>query len=523
MEEISISLQNVSKKYRLFNSPQERLKEALHPFNKKYHREFWALKDISLEVKKGSTIGIVGRNGSGKSTLLHIICSILKPTTGTVAVKAKISSLLALGSGYNFEFTGRQNVLLNAAIIGLSREEIKIRMPEIEAFADIGEFIDQPMKIYSSGMFLRLAFAAAINVEPDILVIDEVLAVGDAKFQHKCYQKFIDLQNKGTTIVLVTHDSSVIVKHCDYAILLEKGKIIERGDPKLIDNCYSDLLFGSQKSEYVAVPELIEENYHGFNILRYRKKYIALSLSLGSFDLTQVEEETLNEYANVDKYVSGISLKEVKQLVDQLICKNQPANIHLAIANDKFNNKERDPLQDALSQFIEHNANFDNSVNRRSYNKNEYRYGDRKAEIVDYMIISSDSYDPAVIKSGDKINIYVKVKFNSNIDFPVFGFAIKTIDGVTVYGSNTSFQNNTIPSVGKSEIIIFHLFINMSVNAGDYFLHIGMGEEKQGMHQIVDSRADFIHLKIVEEQYYDGFVKLESKIEEFYRSRLLNN
>jgi lipopolysaccharide transport system ATP-binding protein len=179
MPEIAISLKNISKKYRLFNSPQDRFWEALHPFNKKYHKEFWALKDVSFDVLKGQTVGIIGRNGSGKSTILQILCSILRPTSGEVTVNGRVSALLELGSGFNPEFTGRQNVMMKGMIMGFSEAEMRNRFPEIEAFADIGEFIDQPMKIYSSGMSVRLAFATAINVDPDILVIDEALAVGD--------------------------------------------------------------------------------------------------------------------------------------------------------------------------------------------------------------------------------------------------------------------------------------------------------------------------------------------------------
>jgi len=243
MESVAISVENVSKKFRLFKSHKERLLEALHPFNKKYHREFWALRDISFNVPKGITIGIIGRNGSGKSTLLKVICSILKPTSGVVKTNGKISSLLSFGAGFNPRFTGRDNVLMNGVLMGFSAEEMKKRLPVIEAFADIGEFINQPVKIYSSGMFVRLAFAAAINVDPDILVMDEVLAVGDAKFRRKCFQKFDDFQQAGKTIVLVTHAQEVLVRHCSYAVLLEKGRSLMQGDPKDVSNRYNELLF----------------------------------------------------------------------------------------------------------------------------------------------------------------------------------------------------------------------------------------------------------------------------------------
>ncbi len=245
---IAISVQNVSKKYKLYGSQGERFWEALHPFNKTYHREFWALKDISFDVHKGMTLGIIGRNGSGKSTLLQIICSILQPTSGAVTVDGRISALLELGAGFNQEFTGQQNVLMNGRVAGFSKVEMQKRIPLIEAFADIGEFFFQPVKTYSTGMFVRLAFAAAINVDPEILIVDEALAVGDARFQHKCYQKFLEFQEAGKTIILVTHDRQAIAKHCSSAVLLEEGKIVECGDPNDVINHYDELLFGLQPS-----------------------------------------------------------------------------------------------------------------------------------------------------------------------------------------------------------------------------------------------------------------------------------
>lgn len=236
----AIQVRGLSKKYRLFASPAERLKEALHPFRKRYHREFWALRDIDLTVAPGQTMGIIGRNGSGKSTLLQIICGVLQPTAGQVQVDGRVSALLELGAGFNPDFTGRENVYLNGAIMGYTREEMRDRMPLIEEFAGIGEFIDQPVKTYSSGMFVRLAFAAAINVDPDILVVDEALAVGDVKFQHKCYEQLHALRDKGVTVLFVTHDTRIVSKHCKHAVLLDGGRIVAAGYPQDVVHAYLD-------------------------------------------------------------------------------------------------------------------------------------------------------------------------------------------------------------------------------------------------------------------------------------------
>ncbi|MBN1788438.1 MAG: ABC transporter ATP-binding protein [Sedimentisphaerales bacterium] len=255
MNPVAVSIKDISKKFRLFNSPKERFLEALHPFNKKYHREFWALRDINFNVQRGATVGIVGRNGSGKSTLLQIIYSVLRPTSGTVETDGRMSALLELGAGFSPEFTGRNNVMMNGTMMGFSAEEMKKRMPVIEAFADIGEFIDQPVKIYSSGMFVRLAFAAAINVDPDILIVDEALAVGDVKFQHKCFQKFEEFQKSGKTIIFVTHDMNAVVRHCDSAVLLNEGRLVQTGKPKDVMNRYMDILESRNSRSRAAVVE----------------------------------------------------------------------------------------------------------------------------------------------------------------------------------------------------------------------------------------------------------------------------
>lgn len=256
---IAISVRNLSKKYQLYETPKQRLKEALHPFRKKYHHDFWALRDVSFEVKCGEILGIIGRNGSGKSTLLQIICGTLTPTQGDVNINGRVSALLELGAGFNPEFTGRDNVYMNAAIIGLSHQEIDARFEDITSFADIGDFIDQPVKIYSSGMYVRLAFAVAINVSPDILVIDEALSVGDVKFQRKCYSKIEEFRKSGKTILFVSHSTDSIVTLCDRAILLDHGQLVEQGEPKYITNLYLEKLFGHKINSKATDSEETQE------------------------------------------------------------------------------------------------------------------------------------------------------------------------------------------------------------------------------------------------------------------------
>ena len=242
MSEIAISLKNVSKCYKRYDRPIDRLNELLLPGKSKAN-EFWAVRDISLEVPKGQTLGIVGRNGSGKSTLLQIIAGTLMSTAGELKVNGRISALLELGSGFNPEFTGRQNVFFNGRLLGLDQKEIEAKFDEIVAFADIGDFIEQPVKTYSSGMFVRLAFAVATSVDPDILIVDEALAVGDEAFQRKCFARIKAIQERGGTILFVSHSAAAVIELCELAILIDHGELLLVGKPKLVTSNYHKLTY----------------------------------------------------------------------------------------------------------------------------------------------------------------------------------------------------------------------------------------------------------------------------------------
>lgn len=252
--DFAIRVQNVSKCYQIYDRPRDRLKQFFFPrlqrllgkTPKHYFREFWALKNVSFEIKKGQTVGIIGRNGSGKSTLLQIICGTSSPTSGLMETNGRIAALLELGSGFNPEFTGRENVYMNAAVLGLSKEETDARYGDIETFADIGDFIEQPVKSYSSGMVVRLAFAVAINVAPDILVVDEALSVGDELFQRKCFSRIEAIKKSGATILFVSHSGAAIIELCDHAILLDKGDKLMDGAPKIIVGRYQRLLYAPE-------------------------------------------------------------------------------------------------------------------------------------------------------------------------------------------------------------------------------------------------------------------------------------
>ena len=269
--EIAISVKHVSKCFHIYDRPQDRLKQSLlpkfskwlHRPEKAYFREFWAGRDISFNVNKGETVGIIGRNGSGKSTLLQMITGTLMPTAGEIETHGRIAALLELGSGFNPEFSGRDNVYMNAALLGLTKTEITERFDDIVRFADIGDFIDEPVKTYSSGMMVRLAFAVQSQVDPDILIVDEALAVGDAKFQAKCFDRLKKLKENGTSILLVTHSSEQIVTHCDRALLLEKGHMLALDTPRTVVNKYLDLLFSKDDPPAKPKPAAAEPSSDG--------------------------------------------------------------------------------------------------------------------------------------------------------------------------------------------------------------------------------------------------------------------
>ena len=267
--EYAIKVSGVSKMYKLYKRNRDRIADSLGLSRKKLYEEHYALNDINFEIKTGESVGIIGTNGAGKSTILKIITGVLKPTTGTLDINGRISALLELGAGFNQEYTGIENIYLNGTMLGYSREEIDEKMDDILSFADIGEFVYQPVKTYSSGMFVRLAFAVAINIDPEILIVDEALSVGDVFFQAKCYKKFEEFKKQGKTILFVSHDLSSIRKYCDRVILFNKGHKLAEGNPKDMIDLYKKILTGSdkdiEKAEKLGVDALTDTTNDSFD------------------------------------------------------------------------------------------------------------------------------------------------------------------------------------------------------------------------------------------------------------------
>ncbi|MCI5874724.1 MAG: ABC transporter ATP-binding protein [Clostridiales bacterium] len=298
MDNIAIKVEDVSKVYKLYNKPSERLVDALGIAKKNRFKEHRALDRVSFEVKKGETIGIIGTNGSGKSTILKIITGVLSQTSGNVEISGRISALLELGAGFNMEYTGIENVYLNGMMMGFTNEEMDERLPEILKFADIGDFVNQPCKTYSSGMFVRLAFAVAINIDPEILIVDEALSVGDAFFQAKCYKKFDDFKAQGKTIIFVSHDISSVAKYCDRVILLNKGVKLSEGKPKETIDLYKKVLLNQDQN--ITSGQVLAEKKEAADTHLWKNNY-ELNPDVNEYGTGEAE---IIDFAVVDEYGS---------------------------------------------------------------------------------------------------------------------------------------------------------------------------------------------------------------------------
>ncbi|MBO0470848.1 ABC transporter ATP-binding protein [Enterococcus sp. DIV0242_7C1] len=315
MAEYAIDIQNITKTYNMYKKPSDRFKEALNPLKKSYHDLFYALKDVTMQIEKGEMIGFVGENGSGKSTILKIITGVLTPTSGTMKIDGKISALLELGSGFNPEYSGYENIFLNGMVLGFSREEMEERVDDVIQFADIGDHLYQPVKTYSSGMFVRLAFAVAINVDPDILIVDEALAVGDLEFQLKCMEKFTEIKNSGKTILFVSHDVNSIRRFCDRTFWLKNGEIVESGDTMDVTTNYENFL--KKKSIKTVDREKTIQNEETVPDIIEIEKATLLNSALEPLDIVTQDEKVILkiEYTvkndTIKSPVCGVAIRTV--------------------------------------------------------------------------------------------------------------------------------------------------------------------------------------------------------------------
>ena len=347
-DDIAIKVNNVSTLYKLYDKPSDRLKESLGLTKKKLYKEHYALHNVDMEIKKGECVGIIGTNGAGKSTILKIITGVLNPTEGDVQVNGRISALLELGAGFNMEYTGIENVYINGTMIGFTREEIDAKLDDILSFADIGDFVYQPVKTYSSGMFVRLAFAVAINIDPEILIVDEALSVGDVFFQAKCFHKFEEFKAKGKTILFVSHALPTISKYCDRAILLNKGKKIAEDEPKPIIDLYNKLLVNNYSEE--EIKKELELSKHDGDIqveneIIQKQKQMDMHAEHTDDVENWKDKMYVNpkavEYGNKDAEIVDFCIINSKGEITNTIDKDEKYGVRMKV---HFNKKIQDPI-----------------------------------------------------------------------------------------------------------------------------------------------------------------------------------
>ncbi|MCK5536250.1 MAG: ABC transporter ATP-binding protein [Bacteroidales bacterium] len=349
--DIAIKVKNLSKIYHLYNNPQDRVKEALNPFKKSYHHDFYAMDDVSFEIKKGETVGIIGKNGAGKSTLLKMITGVLSPSSGSVEIDGKIASLLELGAGFNPEMTGLENIYLNGTLMGFTKKEMDTKVDAIFEFADIGEFIYQPVKTYSSGMFARLAFSLSIAVEPDILIVDEVLSVGDMRFQQKCF-RFFESFKKNHTLIYVSHDMNSVLNLCDKAIWINNGTLISEGIPKDVSEQYiqdyyendevinqsitSNSQNFSKETIYTSATDWIEKNTIKISSFENVSDFGSKSVEIIDVEFLNKDSEYISEIngdEDVELCITAVSKIDVNNPAFGIMIKNYNGQIILDMSS----------------------------------------------------------------------------------------------------------------------------------------------------------------------------------------------
>lgn len=426
---ISISVKNVGKAYKQYSSKWGRIAEKFIPGKPSLHKKKWVLKDITFEIEAGDSIGIVGVNGAGKSTLLKLLTGTTIPTTGEIHINGKVAALLELGMGFHPDFTGRQNVFMSGLLMGHKRHDIEELIKEIEDFAEIGEYIDQPVRVYSSGMQMRLAFAVATASRPDILIVDEALSVGDVKFQAKCFERISKYRKAGTTLLLVSHSASDIVKHCNHAIFLKDGNIESIGSSRDVTNRYLDELFGKKR--------------------------------------TKVDVENVS------------------------IVKETSTDIVNAESEDVY-------------------------ATRPGYRKEEHRWGQGGAKIIDFEVKSNGVSYPSLIESKTTTDFYMKVLFEKDYESVVPGFLIKSLEGLFLYGTNSflASEGRESISVHAGEIKVFKFSFPVNLNVGSYLVSLGISSGKPPADvEPLDRRYDSVILNISRTMEFWGIVDFKSQFE----------
>ena len=472
-----ISVDQVSKVYRLYDKPIDRLLESISLRKKSYHKDFYALRDISFSVGRGEAVGIIGTNGSGKSTMLKIITGVLSATTGKVESRGSICALLELGAGFNQDYTGIENIYMNGTMMGFSKAEMDEKLPAILEFADIGDFVYQPVKSYSSGMFVRLAFALYISIDPEVLIVDEALSVGDVFFQAKCYHRMDELKRKGTTILMVTHDLGSVMKYCDRVVLFHKGEKVGEGLPGQMVDKYKKILAGKDPH---AEQFMEEQNFLG-NV-DDRRSGTAKARSGGASD-------------KADK--TGAATAGTAGTTEK--------NVGTGIASGTA-----EPTSPKSGQSSQKPVGF--MKDHLTLNPSSQQYGNGKAEILDFGVLDKDGRPSNVLLKGEEFSIKERIVFHDNIAAPIFTFTIKDKRGMDLSGTNTLFEGKEIPAVKKGDEYYCTFTQRMNLQGGEYLLSISCTGFEEGEHTVYDRKYDITSITVLSNKNTVGIYDMESEV-----------
>ena len=487
--DVAIKIEHLYKNYKMFARKKDRFLETILP-NYKKHGEFSAINDLNLEIKKGEVLGILGKNGAGKSTLLKMITGVVTPTSGTIQVNGKISSLLELGTAFNMELTGVENIYQHGQVMGLTHDEIKAKEQEIIDFADIGDHLIQPVKTYSSGMFARLAFACAINVNPDILIVDEVLSVGDMAFQLKCFKKFEEFKKQGKTILFVTHNVADVIRNCNRSIIIANGKKIFDGDVKTGVDKYKKIIVGIEDEEIQKDNiEMIEDEQ------KNQKQ-----------DSKQQEQENKKDKNNRNK-------ENTSNLEN-----GQNSNLNQENKKEDIKEKEENLNKENNNQKINITANSHKNDNKtwKEYfmqNPDLLTYGNGQAEIIDYGIFDDNGDYQKTINNNQEYTVKMKVKFNEEIDEPIFALSIKDFKGLELGGVNTRAYKKITGLYEKGDTVIVEFKQSFPLAPEKYTLSFGCTKITQnGELEVFDRKYDALFIEIIAYRDCLGLIDLKSEI-----------
>ena len=501
MEEVEkiISVDQVSKVYRLYDKPIDRLLESISLRKKSYHKDFYALRDISFSVGRGEAVGIIGTNGSGKSTMLKIITGVLSATTGKVESRGSICALLELGAGFNQDYTGIENIYMNGTMMGFSKAEMDEKLPAILEFADIGDFVYQPVKSYSSGMFVRLAFALYISIDPEVLIVDEALSVGDVFFQAKCYHRMDELKRKGTTILMVTHDLGSVMKYCDRVVLFHKGEKVGEGLPGQMVDKYKKILAGKDPH---AEQFMEEQNFLG-NVDEERRGNAGSGGASG-----KAGSNGINGTSHSDRTAGaagGADTAEAKGTSE-----NTENNRSDSGRNTGEAGEHAEPTSPKAGQHSQKPTGF--MKDHLTLNPSSQQYGNGKAEILDFGVLDKDGRPGNVLLKGEEFSIKERIVFHDDIAAPIFTFTIKDKRGMDLSGTNTLFEGKEIPAVKKGDEYFCTFTQRMNLQGGEYLLSISCTGFEEGEHTVYDRKYDITSITVLSNKNTVGIYDMESEV-----------